>query len=322
MIVSASYKTDIPAFYGEWFRNRLDAGFCKMVNPYNKRQHQTVSLQKEDVDGFIFWTKNLAPFAEVLDDVHRRGFPFIVQYTINGYPRELEARVVDAERSVESFRDASERYGTQTVVWRYDTIIFSSLTDLDFHRENFADLASKLSGATDEVVVSFMQIYQKTRLNLNEAAHAANFDWSDPPEEAKRGLLGELVEIAAQNNIRLSICTQPELRVPGAGEASCIDAERLMSVAGRRFQSKVKGVRLGCACYESKDIGDYDTCPHGCVYCYAVRSRNLALTRYQNHDPLGEYLFPQKPLPPSVEPQGIDKQEQLPLFPPLSNGTE
>ena len=315
MIVSASYKTDIPAFYGEWFRNRLDAGFCKMVNPYNKRQHQTVSFQKGDVDGFIFWTKNLAPFAEVLDDVHRRGFPFIVQYTINGYPRELEARVVDAERSVENFRAASERYGARTIVWRYDTIIFSSLTDLDFHRENFADLASKLSGATDEVVVSFMQIYQKTRLNLNEAARANNFDWSDPPAEAKRGLLGELVEIAAQNNIRLSICTQPELRVPGAGEASCIDAERLMSVAGRRFQSKVKGVRLGCACYESKDIGDYDTCPHGCVYCYAVRSRNLALTRYQNHDPLGEYLFPQKPLPPSEEPQGIDKQEQLPLFP-------
>ena len=315
MIISASYKTDIPAFYGEWFRNRLDAGFCKMVNPYNKKQRQTVSLRKDDVDGFIFWTKNLTPFVEVLDEVHRRGYPFIVQYTINGYPRELEARVVDAAKSVENFLQASERYGPRTIVWRYDTIIFSSLTDLDFHRKNFADIASKLSGATDEVVVSFMQLYKKTRLNLNKAASEGNFDWNDPAIESKRELLGELVQIAAQNDIQLSICTQPELRVPGAGEASCIDAERLMNVAGRRFRSKVKGVRVGCACYESKDIGDYDTCPHGCVYCYAVRSRNLALTRYQNHDPLGEYLFPQKPLPPSEEPQGIDKQEQLPLFP-------
>ena len=322
MIVSASYKTDIPAFYGEWFLNRLDAGFCKMVNPYNKKQHQTISLRKEDVDGFIFWTKNLAPFTEVLDDVHRREYPFIVQYTINGYPRELEARVVDADRSIENFRFVSERYGARTVVWRYDTIIFSSLTDSDFHRKNFAELASKLSGATDEVVVSFMQIYRKTRLNLNEAARTGNFDWVDPPAESKRKLLGELVEIAAQNDIQLSICTQPELRVPGAGEASCIDAERLMSVAGRQFRSKVKGVRLGCACYESKDIGDYDTCPHGCVYCYAVRRRDLALSRYQNHEPLGEFLFPQKPLPTSEEPRGIDKQEQLPLFSPLSNGTE
>ena len=316
MIVSASYKTDIPAFYGEWFRNRLDAGFCKMVNPYNRRQHQTVSLRKEDVDGFIFWTKNLAPFTEVLDEVHQRGFPFIIQYTINGYPRELEARVVDATRSVENFLHASERYGARTVVWRYDTIIFSSLTDLDFHRENFADLASKLSGATDEVVVSFVQLYKKTRLNLNEAAISGNFNWRDPTAEAKREMLGELVEIAHHHDIRLSICTQPELRVPGADEASCIDAERLMSVAGRRFQTKIKGVRIGCACYESKDIGDYDTCPHGCVYCYAVRNRNLALSRYQNHDPLGEFLFPQKPLPLSEEPQGIDEEEQLPLFPP------
>ena len=315
MIVSASYKTDIPAFYGEWFRNRLDAGFCKMVNPYNNKQRQTVSLRNDDVDGFIFWTKNLTPFVEVLDEVHQREYPFIVQYTINGYPRELEARVIDAAKSVENFLHAAERYGTRTMVWRYDTIIFSSLTDLDFHRKNFADLASKLSGATDEVVVSFVQLYKKTRLNLNEAAHAGSFDWSDPATESKRELLGELVQIAAQNDIQLSICTQPELRVPGAGEASCIDAERLMSVAGRQFRSKVKGVRLGCACYESKDIGDYDTCPHGCVYCYAVRSRSLALSRYQNHDPLGEYLFPQKPLPSSEEPQGIDKQEQLSLFP-------
>lgn len=318
MIISASYKTDIPAFYGEWFRNRLRAGFCRMVNPYNRRQHYAVSLRREDVDGFIFWTKNLTPFMGVLDEVHQAGFPFITQYTINGYPRSLESRVVDARQSVNTFRRASERYGTATSVWRYDTIIFSSTTDFEFHRKNFTELASSLSGYTDEVVVSFMQTYKKTRLNMDIAGREHDFTWEDPSAETKRTLLTELIEIAGEFGMNLSICTQPELMVPGAAEARCIDGERLTRVAGRPFRSKIKGMRPGCGCYESKDIGEYDTCPHGCVYCYAVRQRPLALQRYHDHDPLGEYLFPQTPLPPvNAEPLQPDGQEQLTLFPPV-----
>ncbi len=317
MIIFASYKTDIPAFYGEWFRNRLHAGFCRMVNSYNKSQHYMISLREEDVDGFVFWTKNLAPFVDTLDEVYQQGFPFVVQYTINGYPRALETRVVDANRSVKNFKSASDKYGQQAFVWRYDTIIFSTSTDADFHRDNFASLASELSGYTDEVVVSFMQLYRKTQFNLDEAARANNFDWCDPPTEVKRALLSDLVEIADEHAMRLSICTQPDLTVPGVSEARCVDAQRLMNVTGRPFRSRLKGMRLGCGCYESKDIGDYDTCPHGCVYCYAVRRRSLALKRYQDHDPLGEYLFPQKP-PPLSDTELLDtqRQKQLPLLPP------
>ena len=281
MIISASYKTDIPTFYGEWFRNRLRAGFCRMVNPYNRNQHYLVSLEKDDVDGFIFWTKNLNPFMDTLNEVHQQGYPFVVQYTINGYPRALEERVVDAERSVRNFCAASDKYGPHALVWRYDTIIFTTNTDAEFHKNNFSDLASQLSGYTSEVVVSFMQLYKKTRMNLNEAARSNQFDWYDPSTEVKQGLLDDLVEIAARSDIRLSICTQPDLVVPGANEARCVDAQRLMRIAGLPFPSKQKGMRVGCGCDEAKDIGDYDTCPHGCVYCYAVRDRSLALRRYQ-----------------------------------------
>ena len=245
MIISASYKTDIPTFYGEWFRNRLNAGFCRMVNPYNRKQHQVVSLQKEDVDGFIFWTKNLAPFLGVLDDVHDQEYPFVVQYTINGYPRALETRVVDAERSVESFLAASDKFGTNTLVWRYDTIIFSTLTDEDFHLQNFAQLAGKLAGSTDEVVVSFLQIYKKTKHNLDEASRVHGFDWYDPPAETKRELLTALVQVASEHKMSLSICTQPDLVVPGVNEARCVDGQRLMDIAGRPFKSKIKGTRTG-----------------------------------------------------------------------------
>ena len=303
MIISASYKTDIPAFYGEWFRNRLRAGFCRMVNPYNKNLRVLVPLARESVDGFIFWTKNLAPFVSTLGEVSELGYPFIVQYTINGYPRGLESRVVDANQSVQTFRLASEKHGVHSFVWRYDTIIFTSETDAEFHRNNFENLASKLEGATDEVVVSFMQTYRKTRSNMDEAARTHNFTWRDPLAEEKRNLLRDLVQIASRYSMRLSICTHPDLLVPGANEAKCIDGHRLMEVADRPFKSKIKGMREGCGCFESKDIGDYDTCPHGCVYCYAVRSRDTALQRYHNHDPLGEYLFPQKPLPPLTDEQ-------------------
>lgn len=100
MVISASYKTDIPAFYGEWFMNRLRAGYCKMVNPYNGRPIR-ISLLAEAVEGFVFWTKNVGPFLKHLDEVQQRGFPFVLQHTINGYPRELEQAVVDSSRAVE-----------------------------------------------------------------------------------------------------------------------------------------------------------------------------------------------------------------------------
>lgn len=310
MIISASYKTDIPAFYGDWFRNRLRAGFCKLANPYNRNQRFTISLQRRDVDGFVFWTKNLGPFMDVLDDVHELGFPFIVQYTINDYPRALEARVVDAPRSIQHLRTIAEKFGPRVAVWRYGTIVFSSLTDGDFHRRNFEKLAAQLAGATDEVVVSYMQLYEKTRRNMDDAARVHSFEWEDPPAESKRSLLTDLQAIAAEHQIQLAVCSQRDLLVDGTREARCIDAQRLMDTGGYGFRAKLKGMRSGCGCFESKDIGDYDTCPHGCVYCYAVRSRKLALKRYETHDPQGEYLYPQEPLPPVST-----AASQLPLFP-------
>lgn len=314
MIISASYKTDIPAFYGEWFRNRLKAGFCRMANPFNRSQRYTISLRQEDVDGFVFWTKNLAPFMDVLNELHEIKIPFIVQYTITGYPRALESRVVHSAESIQHFRFVAEKFNTRVAIWRYDPIILSTRTDTDFHRKNFAHLAAQLSGATDEVIVSFMQLYKKTLGNMDEAASLHGFEWKDPPEERKRELLKDLVAIAADHNMNLKICSQPHLTVLGAGEARCIDAQRLMDVSSSCFRARLKGLRAGCGCFESKDIGDYDTCPHGCVYCYAVRHRSVALRRYQIHDPQGEYLFPQEAVPPDAKLPEPDLCNQLPLF--------
>ncbi len=288
MIVSASYRTDIPAFYGDWFLNRLNAGFCRVQNPYSDQVY-TVSLRREDVDGFVFWTKNAGPFLAALAELRQRGFPFVVQYTITAYPRQLEFSVVDAARAVAHAYQIAGQYGPRVVVWRYDPILFTSLADAGEHRRNFERLAAALEGAVDEVVISFAQIYQKTRRSLEWAARHFGFTWNDPPDGHKRALAADLAQIAAARGMRLTVCSQNIYVPEGGSPARCIDAARLSDVAGRLIQVPRKGNRPDCACALSRDIGAYDTCPHGCVYCYAVQDRALARNR-RRHDSTAESL--------------------------------
>ncbi len=297
VIVSASFRTDIPAFYGRWFINRLRAGACEVRNPYGG-QTFTVSLRREDVDGFVFWTKNIGPFLRYLPEVRERGFPFIVQHTINGYPHALESRIAHDSRTIGYVRRVSEMYGSDVVVWRYDPIMLSSLTPLDWHRRRFASLARRLEGATNEVTVSFAQVYQKTRRNVNAAARAYGVTWDEHERVAPtdlRALLIDLAQTAAAHGMRMTMCSQRTLLIPGLiAEARCVDAQRLASVAGAPLPGKprLKGNRPECGCYESRDIGAYDTCPHGCVYCYAVQDRDRALRRYRQHDAESALLLP------------------------------
>ena len=313
MIISASYKTDIPAFYGEWFSNRLSEGYCLVRNPYNGT-FARISLARADVDGIVFWTKNVGPFLSQLSRIRDMGYPFLVQHTINGYPRALESRVTDANRSVDHLRQISSEFGPRVAVWRYDTIVLSTLTPFDFHVSNFARLALALSGVCNEVVVSFVQLYKKTTRNLNRAAEEHGFSWSDPEESEKRALLSELVRIGSAEGLTVSVCSQPQLLVPGAHEARCIDARRLQAVAGRSVQAPLRGNRKECGCFESRDIGDYDTCPHGCVYCYAVRDDALAKRRFAEHDAASNSLFP-VPANAKISPAKNRALIELPLFP-------
>lgn len=312
MIISASYRTDIPAFYGEWLMNRIRVGYCKAVNPYGGQVYR-VSLLPQDVDGFVFWTKNLGPFLPHLSEIRRRAYPFIIQYTINGYPRTLEVSVTDARKSVEHLKQVVAQFGPGTAVWRYDPILVTSLTPLDFHRQNFLSLARALEGLVDEVVISFAQVYRKTQRNLERESRRAGLTWEDPHEEQKRAFAQELVSMAQACGIQLSICSQRQYLVPGARAARCVDAERLSRVAGHAIASREQGNRPDCCCHQSRDIGHYDTCPHGCVYCYAVQNRQLARARHGRHDPHSEFLFEPAGLPSEAKP---DLQLRFPFEEP------
>jgi Domain of unknown function (DUF1848) len=274
MIVSASYRTDIPAFHATWLLARLEAGFAEVKNPYGGAPYR-VSLKPPEADGFVLWTRNIKPLLAELGAVAAHA-PFMVQFTITGYPRALEPHVIDAEAAVAQVRELRRIWGPRAVAWRYDPILISSLTPPEAHRIGFAKLAAALGGSVDEVVVSFADLYRKSARNLAAAARRHSFTWRDPEPEEKRTLLTELGAIAVEHRMRLTLCTEPDLAEGGAAPARCIDANRLSDIAGRAILAREKGNRAGCLCAESRDIGAYDTCAQGCVYCYAVESRARA----------------------------------------------
>ncbi|NQW11618.1 MAG: DUF1848 domain-containing protein [Alphaproteobacteria bacterium] len=279
MIVSASYKTDIPAFYRFWFEARLADGVARAINPWGGRMFE-VPLDRASVDGFVFWTRNVEPFLPTLDRLHADGWPFVVQMTITGYPRSLERSVIDIDRAVGQIWTLAKRFGKRSVVWRYDPVLITEATPAAFHRDRVDRLAAALVGAVDEATLSFATIYRKTRANLDRAGLA----WRDPCSDEKRTLLSELAERLASHGLRPTLCSQPKLLVDGLEGAACIDADRLSDVAGRPISSRIKGNRPGCLCAESRDIGAYDTCPHGCLYCYAVSRPETAKQKHQAHD--------------------------------------
>ena len=145
---------------------------------------------------------------------------------------------------------------------------------------------------------------------MSQAGSGNGFTFSDPSNDWKRNLTSELVSIAASHKMQLSMCAQPQHIVPGCRKAHCVDAVRLADIIGKPITAPLRGNRKECGCYESREVGEYDTCPHGCVYCYAVKNHGLAKSRYRQHDPLGESLFP-------FPKDAIDQEEnsaQLDLF--------
>ena len=292
VIVSASYRTDIPAFYAGWLLRRLRAGYCRVANPYGGGTYE-VALSPEAVDGFVFWTRNMRPLMADLDRV-RQVAPFVVQFTLTGYPRNLETSVIPVAEAVAQLHELRRRFGPRAAVWRYDPVVFAAGMDAEAHAAGFAGLARALAGTVDEVVLSAMTPYRKSRRNLDRAARQHGFAWHDPPAEEKQALLVRLAAIAAEHGMAPTLCSQPELLVPGIGEARCIDAERLSDLVQRPIAARESGNRPGCRCAVSRDIGAYDTCPHGCVYCYAVADRDRAVGNFRTHDPEADCLMPER----------------------------
>lgn len=287
MVISASYKTDIPAFYGRWLLNRLDAGYCWVKNPVSGRPFY-VSLARQDVEGIVFWTKNPWPFMAFAQHVRDRGHPFYFQHTITGYGESIERAVLPAWRSSEAAKRLVDTFGAGSVVWRYDPIVVTGAMPSDWHVENFGQLAAALAGYVDEVATKFLVLHSKTRRNLTAAIGRT---WKDPDPTSKASILRTFNNIAKSHNMKLTLCSQPDIPVE-LPHAICIDALRLNALGAHIVAPKTLGNRPGCLCIEARDIGDYDTCPQGCAYCYATQNQRIAVQRHKLHDPHAESLIP------------------------------
>ena len=183
--------------------NRFAVGSCEAVNPWNRMPY-SVSLAPGDVHSFVFWTRHLATFAKFLPQIAERA-PLFVRYTVTGYPRSLERSFVATERAVTDLRDLAERLGHRVAVWRYDPIVLTTLTPAKWHLENFTGIAPRLEGLVDEVTISLVQPYRKTKRNLSSAAATGGFAWSAGSSEASRDTAAVLAEIAAQHGISLTV---------------------------------------------------------------------------------------------------------------------
>jgi hypothetical protein len=286
MIISASRRTDIPAFYGEWFSNRLKAGFVLVCNPFNPKQVRRVVLNPEMVDCFVFWSKNPAPFLPMLDEL--TDYAYYFQFTLNPYGNDLEPALPKLEERIATFQELTEQIGPERVIWRYDPVVFTPELDEAYHSSRFAKLAAALEGHARRVVVSFLTPYRKTLRNL------AGFKLNLPGEAAKRRLVGVFAEIASSHGMTAAVCCEEtDLKTTGATPARCVDPNLISLITGRPFSDrKDAGQRKLCGCTASVDIGAYNICPHGCLYCYANQDREIVRKNLPRHDPAGELLLP------------------------------
>ena len=295
MIISASRRTDIPAFYVEWFTKRLREKFCIVQNPFNQSSFHRINLDPREVDVIVFWTRNAQPILRHLPDMDRMGYRYYFHYTITGNTRLLDPYCPDPVDALTTFKQLSETIGPDKVIWRYDPIAFTLETDEKFHREMFEFLASKLRGFTKRVVVSLVQTYRKNRRRLRTAddSGALLIDVSSRRLEV---LMRSLTSIAVANGIEILSCAQEKDLSPfGIKAGRCIDPDLIESLFGLNVsRRKDPGQRPACRCAVSRDIGAYDTCIYGCRYCYATTSIERARRRFQAHDPLSPMLAPRE----------------------------
>lgn len=296
MIISASRRTDIPAFYSKWFINRIRAGYCRVPNPFNANQVAHVSLAPGDVDAIVFWTRNPRPLFPYLQELNERGFRYYFQYTLIGYPRLIDPHSPPVETAIATLHALAGQVGPQRVVWRYDPILLTEVTPADYHLEAYARLAQALHGATCRSVISFLDVYNKAKKRLAEmGVNGAALTWTKPAlPDWLGGLAGDLAKIANREGMEIASCAETlDLRPFGVRPGKCIDDDLLQNVFGLEVShAKDPSQRAACGCVVSKDIGMYDCCQFGCRYCYATSSFERARANHQRHDPLREALLP------------------------------
>jgi len=284
MIISASRRTDIPAYYSDWLFNRLKEGFVLVRNPMNFHQVRRVDLSPDAVDAIVFWTKNPSAMIRRLDEL--RDYMYYFQFTITPYGADIEPNLPPDMVSV--FRDISYKIGQDRIIWRYDPILLNAKYTADYHIRAFHDIAGRLHGYTQRVIISFIDInYKNVKNNFKMLGLI------DTSEEARKKLACELSSIARNFGLSIYACAEKsDLQDCGIQRAACIDGVLLSKLLARDLSvKKDKNQRAECGCMPSVDIGMYNSCANGCLYCYANYNKSTIARNVAAHNPQSTMLI-------------------------------
>ena len=306
MLINTGSRTDIPAFYSKWFLNRIEEGFVCSRNPYNDDIYR-YPLDSKIIDCLCFCTKNPKPLLNSLDKLSKfRQFWFV---TITPYAKDIEVNVPGYKKVIKSFKELSDTLGPNKVSWRYDPIFITDKYSLDFHIDKFEELASQLSSYTNDCTISFIDLYKKVLRNFPEACKVS---------EKEQLIIGEeFAKIASKYNLDMKTCVEGDLLAKfGFDTTGCMTRQVLERAIGKNLKiPKGKYTIRECSCLFGRDIGAYNTCMHGCKYCYANFSNKLVKRNFKLHDPDSPLLVgnvkEDEVVKEIKEPSYIDYQQKL-----------
>ncbi len=280
MIISASRRTDIPAYYSDWFCNRVRAGYLCVRNPMNAHQVSRISLDPSVVDCIVFWTKNPAPMLPRLDEF--AAYQYYFQVTLTGYGRDVEGNVPDKhEVLLPAFKQLAKAIGPERVIWRYDPILFNERYTPEYHLRAVRAIARELEGCTEKCVISFVDTYAKNRKNMERLGAQ---ELSRTELEA---FAGDLASITHEHGMETGSCAEKiDLAACGIEHNACIDGALIERLLGCELGVKKDPVqRVECGCTASVEVGAYNTCRHACTYCYANYSPDAVARACAAYDP-------------------------------------
>jgi hypothetical protein len=283
-VVSVSRRTDVPAFYHEWFNNRLAEGVVGWENPFGGQKY-LLSLRHEDVIAFAFWSKNYRPFLPTLRSMKSRGYRSVFNCTITGLPRVFETNVVPFDDAVDSLIEVSRMYSPEHINWRYDPVLTTSATPVEYHIERFTELCRRLHQHVHRCYFSFAIMYGKVERSFKEFQNKQKVRVEDPTPDKRMQIATELAGIAGKFGIKMFTCCGDCLVDTTIAKAHCVDGDVISRLYyNGELRSTARPTRKECGCTESIDIGKYGTCPHGCIYCYANINKTTADRMYHDHD--------------------------------------
>ena len=274
MILFASGRTDIPAFYSKWFINRVKAGFVDVRNPFNQKLVSRIYFS--DVDLIMFCSKNPLPMINKLDILK---VPVLFHVTITPYGKDVEPNIPDKRLIIEGVKKLSLVLGIDNVVLRYDPIFLSDKYNVDYHIRAFDKLCKNLNGYVNKIIVSFMDEYKNVRSNKNILKYRAF-----TREDYKK--IGEAFSKSAHDNgMSVQTCFEDnDLTQYGFVKGECLSHELAYILTGKKFKSSNVRKEKKCECVQMVDIGDYNSCMHMCKYCYANYDEKAVSSNFERHD--------------------------------------